>query len=220
MKPALPETISAWPLAARLVDIGAMSNAWFLVVVAEGTDEHSATELHEEIVGLTDHRIDRIHVSTAEELITTCAENSEDILVLTGLSTFDEHAWRAVDVNRSRLERVAPTLLIINSTAVHRMPILAPNLWSWIGDGVWRYGAEDRLTSSVREQRLAELRRHFGFDDAELEERARAGRLPAEPDIAEWLVLLGLGELIPPSLRKVVAFTDKPPEGRAKQPVR
>ena len=194
---AAPAAIAAWPLAARLADIGALPNVWRILVVDDGQEELAAEGMREELASLTELRVTHRRVRNAEELLEVCASAPDELLVLSGLSQLDEHDWRAVDVNRSRLERTAPTLLVASSRAAGTLPTLAPNLWSWIGDGVWRYEPEDGLPISAREQRLAELRRHFEFGDDELLRRARSGELPAEPDIAEWLVLLGAGELIP-----------------------
>lgn len=197
MNPVEPESIAAWPLAARLADIGLLPNIWRVLVVARGAEESAADDICEEVSSLTDLRVIRRHIRTAQDLIDECARSSEDMLIVSGLADLDEHDWRALDVNRSRLERSAPTLLVVGKQAVGRMPTLAPNLWSWIGDGIWGYDPQDGLDDIAREQRLAELRRHFGLTDEELLLRARAGELPPEPDIAEWLVLLGAGELIP-----------------------
>lgn len=194
---AEPEMIAAWPLAARLADVSALPNVWRILVVAEGLEESAAEGMREELASLTELRVTHARVENAEALIEVCARDPDGLLVISGLSHLDEHDWRAVDVNRSRLERAAPTLLVASRRAASKLPTLAPNLWSWIGDGVWRYEPEDGLPRSAREQRLAELHRHFGFGDDELLRRARSGEIPAEPDIAEWLVLLGAGELIP-----------------------
>lgn len=78
------------------------------------------------------------------------------------------------------------------------MATLAPNLWSWVSSDVWTYEAETDLDTDARDQRLVELRRHFGFSDDELIRHALSRSLPQEPGIAEWLVLLGQGALLAP----------------------
>lgn len=194
---AVPEAIAGWPLAARLADSTLVPNTWRVLLVADGTEEQVAEAMREELAALVDLSVFHLRVQGVEDLVAAAGRDPGEVLVVSGLSGFDEHAWRAVDVNRSRLERVAPTLLVISESGARRLPTSAPNLWSWIGDGVWRYERESGLGDTAREQRLSELRRHFGFDDEELLRRAREGELPGEPEIAEWLVLLGEGRWIP-----------------------
>ena len=46
-------------------------------------------------------------------------------------------------------------------------------------------------------ERLEALRSHYGLTDEQVLERAQAKTLDWEPQVAEWLVLLGRGDLIP-----------------------
>lgn len=197
MSLADPEPISGWPLAARLADSAALPNVWRLLIVADGIEEQVAESMRDELASLVDAPVVHERILGADDVIAAAARHHENLLVLSGLSRLDAAGWRDLDVNRSRLERLAPTLLVVSSAAARTMPTSAPNLWSWIGDGVWRYEPEGGLSDRAREQRLDELRRHFRFDDEELLRRARAGQLPKDPEIAEWLVLLGEGQWIP-----------------------
>jgi|GEM_PF-801057 len=196
-----PTSIAAWPLAARLANVELFPNAWHVLVVDAGREKCAAEALVDELGALLEGTVSRQHVMSAQALVDATQVDATQvdrhgILVVDGLTAFDDDAWRTLDIYRSRLERAAPTLLVVSNQSVVNMPTLAPNLWSWIGDSVWAFEPEDGITSGAREQRLSKLRRHFGFDDAELVRRAREESLPPEPDIAEWLVLIGQGSLI------------------------
>lgn len=192
-----PASIAAWPLAARLANVEVFPNAWHVLVVDPGREEDAAEAVADELGVLLDVNISRRSVTSTESLVAATQIDQHEVLVVHGLDAFDDNAWRELDIYRSRLERAAPTLLIVSRESVDAIPSLAPNLWSWIGDSVWLLKTtEDEPTPDEREERLTELRRHFGFSDAELVRRALDGLLPPEPDIAEWLVLLGQGSLI------------------------
>ena len=192
----LPDKLAAWALAARLSDVESLQT-WRVLIVRTGAEEEVSEHMRELLASLSDAPVTHHRVSSVEDLIHAATRDPHELLVLSGLDGFDEPMWRALDINRSRVLRDAPTLLVVAEGVVANMPALAPNLWSFIGDAVWRYDPDIGLTSAERELRLAELRQHFGFDDAELLRRAAAGQLHGEPDIAEWLVLIGEGTRIP-----------------------
>jgi hypothetical protein len=54
------------------------------------------------------------------------------------------------------------------------------------------------LSPSEIEQRLTALRAWAGRGDAEVIQLAETGQLPRDPEYAEWLTLLGRGELLVP----------------------
>lgn len=51
------------------------------------------------------------------------------------------------------------------------------------------------LNPEERRQRLEALATHYGMSDEEVIERAESDRLPTDPQLVEWLVLLGRGDL-------------------------
>jgi hypothetical protein len=52
------------------------------------------------------------------------------------------------------------------------------------------------MTSTERQERLADLESHFQISGSEVIAQAEAGTLPPEPHFVEWLVLLGRGDLV------------------------
>ncbi len=119
-------------------------------------------------------------------------------LVLGGLEGFKAEDWQHVDLLRSRLARGGSTILILSHSAASRFFESAPNLSSWLGSTVWRadLGA-DVLSPVETEQRLIALRESTGLTDEQVLARAERGELPGDPEFAEWLILLGRGDLVP-----------------------
>lgn len=187
--------IAAWPLAARL-SVAAGDNPWVLLAVASDAVETESEAFADELASVLDAPVERVHAGSAQELIRTVQTKQDSALVIAGLDGLDADEWRRIDVNRSNLARTLPAVLVLDEAQVPAMLEHAPNLWSWLGGAVWRGVPETGLDDEQRAERLSALRAHFGFDDAELVRRAEAGTSPPEPDIAEWLVLIGRGDLI------------------------
>ncbi|WP_437568071.1 hypothetical protein [Sorangium sp. So ce542] len=182
-----------WPLAARLANDPA---SWAVLAVDPERVDAEVADAIETLASLIDEPVQPVRVTSSDDLTKAVREHSQSALVLHGLDALSPEAWRRIDANRSRLERTLPTLLVLGQPAVERMRVHAPNLWSWVASAAWRGIPEEGLSNEQRAQRLGALRAHFGFDDDDLVRRAVAGTLPPEPDIAEWLVLIGRGDLI------------------------
>jgi len=195
-KPFELPAIAAWPLAARIASTPSV-NEWIVLVAPSGSVEAIAADLADQLESLVEMKVERLEVSSVDDLMKVIETHDESQLVLHGLDGLRPEDWRRVDMYRSRLARQPPIVLVLSDEAVRLLSWYAPNLRSWVGGSVFRVEPEEGLSEERREQRLTALREHFGFDDAELERRARAGALPPEPDIAEWLVLIGRGDLIP-----------------------
>jgi hypothetical protein len=193
--PIEPCATEVWPLAAMLANDPA-STPWAVLVVSPERVDAEAADAAETLASLLDEPVERVPAATPEDLLRVARQHAKSALVLHGLDALSPEAWRRVDANRSRLERTLPALLVLGEPAAERMRVHAPNLWSWVASAVWRGVPEEGLGDDQRAQRLGALREHFGFDDDELVRRAEGGALPPEPDIAEWLVLIGRRDLI------------------------
>jgi len=101
-----------------------------------------------------------------------------------------------VDLNRTRLQRSSTTVLVLDPTSIERLENTAPNFASWIGGNIWHLEQAQPLDGALAEQRLVALRRWSGLDDLEVIRRAEAGALSPDPEYAEWLTLLGRGDLL------------------------
>lgn len=191
-----PLSVATWPLAARLADVAAMTNVWQLLVVPEGRQAELADSMVNELTALLDRAVVHFAVGTAMAMEDAVRRDLDAPLIMTVSPDFSDEEWRTIDMARTRLERNGQTLLIMTAAAVGRLPSFAPNLWSWISDGVWTYAPEGGLGADERAQRLDSLRSHFRFDDAELVRRVASGELLIDADIGEWLVLIGQGDLL------------------------
>lgn len=191
-----PLTVATWPLAARLADVAAMTNVWQVLIVPEGRQAELVDNMVNELTALLDRTVVHCAVGTADEMEDAARSDLDAPLIMMISPGFSDDEWRIIDMARTRLERNGQTLLIMPATAVCRLPSLAPNLWSWISDGVWTYAPEGGLGADERAQRLDSLRSHFRFDDAELVRRVGSGEILIEADVAEWLVLIGQGDLL------------------------
>ena len=192
--PMLP-SIELWPLVARLAN-DSFSSRWAVLGVPSDQIETTAAQVSEQLASLLDAPIKLVRLDSAQSLLDAVQAHPDHALVLVDVDGLSPVAWRNIDANRSRLARDLPALIVLEETRVPTMLEHAPNLWSWIAGSAWRGVADRGLSDEQRALRLTALREHFGFSDEELVLRAEAGTLPAEPDIAEWLVLIGKGHLI------------------------
>ena len=100
-------------------------------------------------------------------------------------------------MNRSRLERATFLLFHVNPETLGRFFENAPNLRSFIGTNVFRLVADPiHMSREEIAERLNQLRNHYQLTDQQVLQRARDGSLPADPEFAEWSVLLGSREFV------------------------
>lgn len=185
-------------LGFRVVE-SAEPNAWVVLI----TDQQSiASSLHAEIERLRSPGEAAPVVVTVDSvgaLFQAVHAHPRGTLVVVGAATFSIDDWRSLDANRTRLMRSDVTVLILNDAGAGRLENVAPNLASWIGGRVWRLAddaAAPALTPDEIDQRLTTLRAWAGRGDAEVIQLAETGQLPRDPEYAEWLTLLGRGDLL------------------------
>jgi hypothetical protein len=132
-------------------------------------------------------------------LVKDLARNRQKIAIVAGLDRFEANDWRMIDVFRSRLNRSAPVVLVLNRSTAESMASAAPNLFSWAAGAVFEIETiQEQLGDEEREQRLSILRTSTGLSDDEVIHKAKDGTLSPEPEFAEWLVLLGRSDLLEP----------------------
>jgi hypothetical protein len=184
-------------LAVRVVE-SVSPNPWFVLVV-ERDAEQVASELQEEISALTaptEPPARRVTVASSRELTREARTDAFGALIVTISPTFTSTEWANVDVNRSRFQRDGATVLVLEEHAAEQLENTAPNLASWIGGSIWRLVGARALSAAETEQRLVVLRQRTGLSDDEVVRRSKAGQLPPDPEFAEWLALLGRGDLL------------------------
>jgi hypothetical protein len=133
----------------------------------------------------------------AAALAATFHEAAPGVLVVSGLDRWTSNEWSHLDLLRSQVMRDACVVLVLSRRAFEALMQRAPNLSSWLGGAVWTLDREaDLLSAEEREERLRSLRAWSGLSDNEMLTRVERGELPLEPEHAEWLVLLGRGDLL------------------------
>ena len=129
-------------------------------------------------------------------LIQRVASGRTGDVVLASIRQLDPASWQRLDAARTRFEAGPRVVLVMDASSRDALARNAPHLWSWIVPRVFEIDPDvGRLDV---EARLASLREGTGLSDEEVIRRARHGDLPPDPIFAEWLALLGRGELIGP----------------------
>lgn len=170
-------------------------NAW-LVLEADGVVHDVARALSTEISTLGEEPATVGEVISGADLETFMQAHPDGIVVVTGMNQFADADWRRLDLNRTRLQRNGTTVLVLHEASVEELENKAPNLASWIGGNIWHLSEARPLDLASTEQRLVALRRWSGLGDLDVIRLAEAGSLPPDPEYAEWLTLLGRGELL------------------------
>ncbi|HEX8112037.1 MAG TPA: hypothetical protein VF516_30100, partial [Kofleriaceae bacterium] len=140
-----------------------------------------------------------VTIDSAGALFRAVHAHPRGTTIVIGAAVFSVDDWRSLDANRTRLMRGDVTILILDDDSAGRLENLAPNLASWVGGRVWRLAdgsAAPVLSPGEINQRLTALRAWSGRGDAEVIQLAEAGQLPRDPEYAEWLTLLGRGDLL------------------------
>lgn len=191
-----PQRIGTGELAMRAVN---RPGAWFVLLVADPEEcKRAAREVLDELSLLAHNKpLDIVAGPDPAALAQAFEGSTAGELVVSGLELFSGDEWAYVDRQRSQFQRRRCVILVLPIQSMELLMHRAPNLASWIGSTVWTWDeSADELSSEEREQRLASLRDWAGFSDSELIRRARTGNLPDDPEYAEWLVLIGKGDLI------------------------
>ncbi len=190
-----PRAIGLGEMALRVV---ARPGAWFALLAAEPEVTAVADQLAEEIAMLGDTEPRRADGGTGAVAIATEARDAGGRpLVIAGVEGLGDEEWRRLDLLRGRIVRDEPVVLVLSRRAFERLMRNAPNIASLLGGAVWTLDpTAEVLTEEEKERRLRGLRAWSGLSDAELVARAERGALPLEPEHAEWLVLLGRGDLL------------------------
>lgn len=191
--------LSSAELASRIwldADAGA---AWFLLLLDEGVDanpvaDEIASECSVLVPQLTQHRL-RV-ADSLPALIDACT-TGERALVIALADGIDNAALGQIDEARSALLRADAGVILLPDRDLERFAREAPNLTSVLAVRTFTWGPDPGLLDQdTQEVMLAGFRERSGMSDAQLIAEAEAGTAPAEPYVAEWLVLLGRGDLL------------------------
>lgn len=139
--------------------------------------------------------IKAIASSSAARLLHDISSITEEVLVI-DTRTYDVHDWKLLDLRRSSLGREGVMVFVTTAASFDKLMRTAPNLASWLGGFVFSHEDEAARIEEQRSQRLEALRAWAGKGDDEIVQAAEQGTLPRDPEYAEWLVLLGRGDLL------------------------
>lgn len=189
---AFDSTESAADFAARLLE-DAGTNVWYVALSPPENATALAHVIVEEANAIEAGFAVAAVVATPADFISALRGAPNRLVVAAGLNAFDAPAWSMLDGSRSRLMREGVTALVLSPASFGSLQAHAPNLASWIGGAVFELAAPP---SHGPEQRLEELRAWAKMSDAEVIAQAEQGTLRPDPYFAEWLVLLGRGDLL------------------------
>lgn len=189
--------ISVASAALRFVARRGRGDFTVLVVEPDSDVRDIANELAEAMASLGDEPVAQITGAHDADALVMQIATSSGPLVVSGLDGWPPSEWAHLDRLRSRVARQERTALVLGSEAFANIMREAPNFSSFLGASVMRCVDESpMLTADERERRLSVLRAWARKTDDEVVALAETHALPAEPEYAEWLVLLGRGDLI------------------------
>lgn len=161
------------------------------VVVGAPEPEAEAALLAMELSAQLAEEVHVVKVERTEALASLSRANAEPVVFV--VSELDASS---LDEQRGRLRRARGATLVVPRDVLDRLFTEAPHFTSWIGTRLHAVEEDRFLDEAAREERLAALRAHHAMSDEEFLRRVEARELASnEPDMLEWLVLLGRDEL-------------------------
>lgn len=171
---------------------------WLAVVTSPGGERHAAEAIAADLEGLTQRAAVIIAgEAAARDLAERLRQAPSPVALVAGLGRMTEAAWRQLDFARTRLPESRTVLLVLDAATLSRLVRFAPHLASWLEASTWSLEeSRDTLSEGERAVRLLALRARWGLSDADVLSLPDRHPLRSEPDLAEWLVLLGRGDLL------------------------
>lgn len=193
---ATPKKLGTTALALRLVALRE-TTAYVVYLIHPAVMKTVEAELRAELAAYDEGlNIRTIESSPSSARLLQEAPSILADVLLIGADAYAEADWRLLDRRRSEFSREGITVFLTSPGSFAMLMRVAPNLASWLGGSVFTYEDIDALAIEQRDRRLASLRTWSGKTDGEVLQAAQAGRLPRDPEFAEWLVLLGRGDLL------------------------
>jgi hypothetical protein len=191
-----PKSLGTAALSLRL-SASRGTAIYVIYLIPPGEAARIIAEIDEEIRALGEGiRVDRVGgPSSAARLLHDLPTIAGDVLLVSA-ETYAEADWRLLDRWRSALAREGAVVFVTTPASFAELMQVAPNLASWLGGLVFSHEDPDALARAQIGPRLDALRAWSGKSDAEVVAEAERGLLPRDPEYAEWLVLLGRGDLL------------------------
>lgn len=169
-------------------------------VVPPGRAAEAIEEVRDELSSFPGVAVAVLRPASCADLFHDLAGTTADAILIDA-TRFAHPEWLALDRRRSALARTAVLVFATTPEGFGQLMQAAPNLASWIGALAFAYEDPTAQQSDLRVRRLEALRAWAQKSDDDMLQEAREGRLPADPEYAEWLVLLGRADLmdLPPT---------------------
>lgn len=176
--------------------------AWIVVVFAPAELARGQRRIQAELELLLPEEQEgkgSVHVveappSSAELLANLGRYSEDDVVLLNGIENFSPDELERLDLLRNRALHGPRVLIATTQDGAARLSANSPNFWSWIGARCMAYDASEGIMNKAA--RLQSLREHFKLSDADVLELAQNNALPDDAAFAEWLILLGRGDLV------------------------
>jgi hypothetical protein len=183
--------LSGLSLAGLVLHLSSIRNkrSYTAYIVAANEVSTVLASLETELIYF-DHTCHTRRISDPRTLLTSTRVSGP--LLLVDADRFDTTVWSSLDRQRSSLEYSGGIVFMISSPTFDLLMQNAPNLASWIV----AYEIEREDVGVQRLKRLDALRQHFNRSDDDVVAAAMRGDLPRDPQFAEWLALLGRGDLL------------------------
>lgn len=183
---------------AAIADVVLMGEHDWTVVLSG--DDDDLNELREELTYLSEEEgLGAVGVvsleNSVETLLDQLTQERCDFVVWAGdIGELPETELRRLDRIRNRALDGPRVVLHTTLQGAARVAAFAPNIWSWVGARCFTLASAEARMSI--EQRLQSLRVHYDMTDEQMVEAWSSGKLEPESGLAEWLALLGRGDLL------------------------
>lgn len=186
-----------------LVASSAGIGQWYALVLHTGELTTFAADVTDEIGGLLEGK-PPLHIEVTEgdsdkaaELADRVAASDAPVRILSGLGRLSAKDWAALNFLRSRLLGDHGLVFLLDRPSLLLLQKQAPDLDNLLTASSWQLDRQGHaLSEKARQERLEALRTWSGLTDEQVVQKAEQGDLPADPEYAEWLVLMGKGELL------------------------
>lgn len=186
---------STGELALRVAALGGTA-AYVAYLLPAGADgDEALADLEAELRAATDAAPARLFPTGGEALVADLGATPAKI-VMVDARNFAASDWALLDRRRSAIAHHGVVVFVTTAASFGSLMRSAPNLASWLGGEVFAPENDEAAQAEHRARRLAALRAWASKTDHEVIADARDGTLPPDPEYAEWLVLLGHGELL------------------------
>lgn len=174
-------------------------NVWSAIIVTPSEVETVAEELQYLIGIFAECEVQLISANQEnQEILDNIINTSADYIILFNFENWTQENWRKLDGFRSHLDQKKKGgIIVLTVNSLKQLLSYSPNLASWLGGRVYQLKiGEEFLNSQQIEQRLKALQIWSGLSDNQVIEKAENHQLSADPEYAEWLVLLDREDLI------------------------